>query len=249
MIQDVLEILNHSESVFFALGIAYLLQVSVYFIICGLVVFICHILLKVGGIGELLDDIKLKPNQVKKEIKLSLISAFIYATFLLACIRLSPSTMPVSWFEGGVQFVLFMLFYDVMNYLTHRLFHNPRLRRFHQHHHGSVRVTPWSSACLHPVEAMANQVPFLIFVLILPVSSLMIVNFYVFLMLGMAMAHSNYNPLANLSGCLWLKRYLSFHQVHHKLGSVNYGFLGTHWDCVFATSFIGSKASTEESSV
>ncbi len=235
------DLLKGSDNLLLAFFVAYLLQLSIYFLINGMIVMICHVMLKKLKVGQLFDDINLKPNQVKKEVYSSLITSLIYAGYLLVCIRQSSTIQPKTFFEGLFHLVLFMLFYDILNYFTHRLFHTVRFKKYHGQHHLSIRVTPWSSSSLHPVEAFINQIPFLLFVLILPVSGYMIVIFYAWLMLGMSMAHSNYNPIANLEGFYWLKRYICFHQRHHKLGNVNYGFLGTHWDYVFGSIYSEQK--------
>lgn len=232
----VLALLTQSDNVFFAIVSAYILQISIYFFICGNVVLFCHLMLNVLKRGQLLDDIKLAPSQVKKEVMFSFITSFIYAIYLLVCIYFSTSSVePLSLLDALYYLLSFMVFYDFINYFTHRLFHTAGFKRFHRQHHLSTRVTPWSSSSLHPVEAVINQVPFLLFVLIIPVPGEMIILFYVYLMLGMACAHSNYNPIAKVEGFYWLKRYIRFHQRHHKHGNVNYGFLGTHWDYLFGS--------------
>jgi sterol desaturase/sphingolipid hydroxylase (fatty acid hydroxylase superfamily) len=232
------ELLSGSDNLFLAFVMAYLVQICLYFLICGTVVIICRFMLKTLRLGQLLDGIRLQPNQVKKEIYSSLVTSCIYAAYLLLCIRLSTRVEPRSFLEGINHLVMFMLFYDFLNYFTHRLFHTDQIRKYHRHHHNAIRVTPWSSSSLHPIEAFINQIPFLLFVLMFSVSAYMLVLFYAWLMIGMAIAHSNYSPFVNLKGLYWLKRYVCFHQRHHQLGSVNYGFLGTHWDRIFGTHYL-----------
>ncbi len=228
-----------SEHLPFAIGIAFIVQLCIYFGICGSVYFITVVMHNKLNIGSLHDNRPLKPGQVRREILSSLVTCVIFACYMLVCIKLSPGVYPSSVTEGIIQVGLFLLFFDFIQYFTHRLLHTRHFRRFHRHHHDSVRVTPWTTSSFHPVEAAINQIPLVLFSLLVPVSGLMVISFYLWFMPGMAIAHSNYSPLGKVSGILRLKRYNRFHQRHHLMGDVNYGFFGTHWDFVFGTNYRG----------
>ena len=194
-------------------------------------------------IGSMLDDRPLKQTQIRTEILSSVVTSAVYAAYMLVCFRLSPGVYPESVLEGVVQMICFLVFYDFLNYFTHRALHTTIFVKFHIQHHSSIRVTPWSSSCMHPIEAILNQIPFVLFIFITPVSGLMITIFYMYFMLGMAMGHSNYSPVNNLVDMSGLKRWGRFHQRHHQFGNLNYGFAGTHWDFVFGTNFQESRDS------
>jgi len=231
------ESIARSNNILDSLAVAFIAQLVIYVCICGVVSLITSVLSNFSVIGSYIDERPLKKKQIENEVFSSAITCGVYAFYMVACFRLSYDSYPKSTTSAALNMVFFLLFYDFINYFTHRLLHVKAFRRFHRKHHSSIRVTTWSSSCLHPVEAMLNQIPFLLFVLITPVSSLMITVFYVSFMVGMASAHSNYNPASHLKGSNWLKRYFCFHQRHHKSGTVNFGFLGTHWDRVFGTQY------------
>jgi len=239
-----LKTITQSPSLLDAWGYAFIIQLTIYFGICGGVV-VSVLALKRLKIGSVLDERPLKQHQIRSEILSSLGSSLIYAVYMLACFRLASGIHPSSFFEGLVQLIAFLAIYDIANYTTHRLLHTGRFRRFHHQHHRSVRVTPWSTSSLHPVEAILSQIPLLLFVWFVPVSSLMIIVFYAVLMLFMAMGHSNYSPVSHTFNAPKLKGYIRFHQRHHQLGHVNYGFLGIHWDLVFGTHFQEEKDSSK----
>ncbi|OUS26935.1 hypothetical protein A9Q99_17130 [Gammaproteobacteria bacterium 45_16_T64] len=233
--QGVLQEITLSDNIFYSLFLAYIVQLLIYFVIAGAVSLIYGSMRNVLGVGALIDDRKLKPNQRRREILSSLMNCGIYALFMVACCRVSDAIVPSSFLEAALQIGGFLLFFDFINYFTHRLLHTKKCKRFHNHHHQSIRVTPWSTLSLHPVETILNQIPYLLFVLIFPVSSLMVMVFYIWFMVGMANGHSNYNPFANVKGWGMAKRYFGFHQAHHEYGRYNFGFIGTHWDWLFGT--------------
>ncbi len=225
------------NNLIYALGTAFVIQLAIYFGVCGYIVVGNRAMYQWFKIGLVLDERELKPDQIRGEIGSSLVICVVYAGYLVLCCRLSSGIYPQSGWEVIWQMFAFLLFYDFLNYFTHRVLHSKRFGRIHRHHHASIRVTPWSSSSLHPAEAVLNQIPFVLFVLLVPVSSLTIIAFYVFFMFGMANAHGNYSIIGNWSGFAGLKRFLRFHQRHHEFGNVNYGFAGTHWDFVFGTHY------------
>lgn len=239
--QLIFESIARSEYLVYSLAMAFMLQLAIYFSICGYVVIAVDFAHRRLKIGSMLDDRPLKKTQVRTEILSSVVTSGVYAAYMLVCFRLSPGLYPESALEGVVQMICFLVFYDFLNYFTHRALHTTIFVKFHRQHHSSIRVTPWSSSCMHPVEALLNQIPFVLFIFITPVSGLMITIFYMYFMLGMAIGHSNYSPVNNLIDMPGLKRWGRFHQRHHQFGNLNYGFAGTHWDFVFETNFQESR--------
>jgi lathosterol oxidase len=237
----IFESIASSENLVYSLGIAFVLQLAIYFCICGYVAIAVDFMHRRSKMRSVLDDRPLKQGQIRTEVSSSVVTSAIYAAYMLMCFRLSSGLYPESVLEGVIHMISFLFFYDFLNYFTHRILHKTKLKKFHAHHHSSVRVNTWSSSCMHPVEAILNQIPFILFVLITPVSSLMITIFYMFFMLGMATGHSNYSLVNNLAGMASVRRWGRFHQRHHEHGNVNYGFAGTHWDFVFGTNYKESR--------
>ncbi len=216
--------------------LSFAIQLLVYLLVTA-AVWAAYGLLRLHlNIGGLLDPRPLKPRQIPQEMLRGISTCVIYAVYTFICLRLSSGLWPTSWLAGAAQLAVFLALYDFWFYWSHCALHTRAFAAFHGTHHRSVRVTPWSVHSLHPVEALINQLPFLIFVLAWPTGFGMIVLFQVVIMFMTASGHSNYDPFAQSSGLPRAKAFWRFHQRHHQLGRGNFGFMGLHWDLVFGTA-------------
>lgn len=206
----------------------------IYFIACGLVTLL-QTMLQRATIGQPIDPRPGKKYQTRNEIRWSLITCTIAAAYLYAAILLAPHIYPDSLGSTLIQIVSFLFVYDFYMYVTHRMLHSPGLSRFHARHHKAVSATAWSSLNLHPVEASINYLPFLLAILITPMSLVVLLGIYAYLTLGIANSHGNYNPLRRVPKSKQLLELIQFHQFHHSSPGANYGFLYTHWDTLFGT--------------
>lgn len=225
-----------------ALLIAYLLQIAMYIGAAGEIGIVYGALRRHFKIGALIDDRPLPRRQLRLEIARSLAACAIYAIPTLLYLHYSVTPWPNSWLQAGWQVGAFLLLNDFCAYWTHRLLHTRGLAKYHGAHHQSQRVTPWSALSLHPVEALLNQLPYLLFIAILwlfdlPMGIGTLLGLQLILMIGQANSHSNYDPLATIDKD-WplLKRQTLFHQRHHRFGRGNFGYMGPHWDHAFGTT-------------
>ena len=106
-------------------------------------------------------------DTIRNEIRLSVISAFIYA--LPAAIVLEmwkaggtaiygglPDS-PGAWLYLPLSAVIYLFVQDTWFYFTHRAMHHPALfKHTHAGHHRSVQPTPWASFSFDPIEAVSS---------------------------------------------------------------------------------------------
>jgi Delta7-sterol 5-desaturase len=235
----------YAQPLAIGLLIAWLLQAAMYIGAAGEIGTVYGVLRRRFNIGALIDATPLQKNQVRDEIIRSLGMCLIYAVPTLAFLHYSPAGMrPAVWpetlLQATWQIVGFLLLNDFCAYWTHRLLHRRGLSKFHSAHHRSKRVTPWSALSMHPVEALLNQIPYAIFLgllalLHLPMGIGTLLALQLVLMIGQANSHSNYDPFAG-KGWPFLRSQTLFHQLHHRFGQHNYGYMGPHWDHVFRTA-------------
>jgi sterol desaturase/sphingolipid hydroxylase (fatty acid hydroxylase superfamily) len=241
-----------AQSLVVSFAIAYLIQVVMYFGAATELTLVYGALRHYFKIGALIDTQPLQHQQLRHEITRSLGACLIYAATTLLYLKYSASfssadnIWPSSWSQGLIQIVGFLLLNDFCAYWTHRLLHTRQLATFHSPHHDFVRVTPWSALSLHPIEALLNQLPYLLFIGVLfifqlPIGIGTLLLLQLILMIGAANSHSNFDPaggrFAKLNEWKLLKNQTFFHQRHHRYGRDNYGYMGPHWDHVFGTNY------------
>ena len=219
--------------------IACSIQALMYFGAAGEITTVYGILRRRLGIGALIDARPLPSRQLRDEIGRSLLVCPIYAVPTLLYLLYSDQIWPASWWQALWQVAGFLLLNDFCAYWTHRLLHTRGWSKYHSAHHRSKRVTPWSALSMHPVEALLTQIPYFIFLGILwsaglPMGIGTLLGLQLILMIGQANSHSNYDPFAG-KGWPLLRKQTLFHQLHHRFGQHNYGYMGPHWDSVFGT--------------
>ncbi|MDR3414639.1 MAG: sterol desaturase family protein [Nevskia sp.] len=215
--------------------IACLLQFAIYASLAGGVSILYGTLRRLGH-GELIDPRPLRPGQIRTEIAWSLLTCLVYAAFTVAGLHLAASATPASWSDGFLRLALILLWYDFLTYWSHRLFHTRPLRGLHAVHHRSIRATPWSVYCIHPLEATVNQLQIILFLLLWPTGVVTLIALQFCIMYGGAIGHSNFDPFGRAPRLARLKALQRFHQRHHSLGRDHFGFAGPHWDIVFGTA-------------
>ena len=194
-------------------------------------------------VREALAPVKLSPTRpdgarVRQEIMFTLSSCIVgtgYELGLGAAVSsgelvLDASPPAGSWFYLG--FVVVFAWADLHFYATHRLFHARWLfRRFHHVHHRSFDPNPWSGLSFHPVEALAYFSALLV-VVVVPLHLAHVVFLKVILDVAPVFGHLGYGGFTGGS---------RFHDLHHRLGRVNFG--GTVlWDKVFGTYSRGKES-------
>lgn len=192
-------------------------------------------LLNRAHIGTRIESRDNYPTQFIKDLKGSILTCSIIALYLYISFSFINHTSPHSLKSAIGNIIVFLLLYNLYMYLSHRALHFPYLGRFHAIHHTAISATPWSSLNMHPVEALINYLPFLLFAGFSSVSLLVFLGLHIYLILGIANSHGNYSLFSRPARLPILGELSTFHQKHHSDGRGNYGYLFTHYDWLFGT--------------
>jgi len=181
---------------------------------------------------------------MRHEIKLSLISSFIYAApgaFLIELWERGGTALYSGYIDGVAGWVyvfvsgaLYLFAHDTYVYGTHRAMHLPKLyRAFHAGHHKSKQPTPWASFSFDPLEAVVSAWFLPALALFIPIH----VGVVLVLLTVMTM-----NAVFNHAGWeIYPKRWIdggfgkvmitaTHHNKHHTRFTGNYGLYFRFWD-------------------
>lgn len=184
--------------------------------------------------------------QIKAEIKNSLFTFGVGAIFASIMLYLSLhgytkiytniDDYPIFFAVAGIFIV--WLIDDAWFYFVHRLLHHPAIfRHVHLVHHKSVDVNPFTSSSFHWIE------PFLLTAWIFPVAFLMPIYAPVLgliQLLGLldnVKSHLGYEfyPANFNKGPLRYFTSSTYHNMHHRKFTGNYGVHFRFWDKLFGT--------------
>lgn len=187
------------------------------------------------AIGSYIDDRPFKQNQKLRELKFGISSCIIFAVGSLFTRFLYTEVWPTSITTLLLQVLVFSLYYETYSYFVHRLLHTKLLRGVHFVHHWSVRVTPWSSYSVHPVEAVLIAISAPLFMLIFPISLGVALTLHMVGMVFTITIHANFKFKSGFGPLTILSNYATYHRQHHSVGNVNFGFANRFLDSVFNT--------------
>lgn len=186
---------------------------------------------------------------IANEIRLSTISAFIYA--LPAAIVLEmwkaggtaiyngiPANM-MGWLWLPVSAFLYLFAQDTWFYFTHRVMHHPKLfKHTHAGHHRSVQPTPWASFSFDPIEAASSAWLLPVLALFIPIHWGTALTILMLMTVNAVFNHAGWEvyPKRWIEG--WWGRHIitaSHHNLHHTKFTGNYGLYFRFWDKVMGT--------------
>lgn len=191
----------------------------------------------------LLHDKELPENQVRDEIKWSLVSSLIFALSGIGIgilWQLGWTKIYLKFDEYGLwylplSFVIYTLVHEVYFYFTHVLMHLPALyKKVHAVHHASVKTTPWASFSFHPWEAIVHAVFLPIMVTWVPIHPLTIICYLTFMTISAISNHLG----AEIISKRWIRSFLisgEHHSFHHKKLKKNFGLYYTFMDRLMGT--------------
>lgn len=174
-------------------------------------------------------------NQVRLEINETVRGlhwiAIMTTPFFLAEVRghskLYDATAdgPGRWYDFA-QFPLFIAFTDFCIYWIHRGLHHPLVyKHFHKRHHKWVVPTPFASHAFHPLDGMAQGLPYHIYPLLFPLNKFAYIALFVFVNIWTVTIHDGEyamnSKIINGAAC---------HTMHHLYFNYNYGQFTTLWD-------------------
>ena len=186
---------------------------------------------------------------IKNEIKLSTISAFIYA--LPAAIVLEmwkaggtslyagPIEGASGWAYAAVSAFVFLFVQDTWFYWTHRVMHHKKLFSWtHAGHHKSVQPTPWASFSFDPIEAISSAWLLPVLALFLPLHVGVALALLMVMTINAVFNHAGWEVYPDK----WVKGWFgkvfitaAHHNLHHTKFKGNYGLYFRFWDYAAGT--------------
>jgi Delta7-sterol 5-desaturase len=197
-----------------------------------------------------------RPAVIRHELKLSLLSSWIYAL---------PAALAFeAWRRGGtlvytdvgryglawlvVSGLLYLVIQDTYYYWLHRLMHQPPLfRRVHAGHHRSRQPTPYASFAFDWGEAALNAwlLPALVFVM--PIHPAVILAILSLATLTAVLNHAGAEVLPNWLVRGWAGDWLitaTHHSLHHTHYDKNFGLYFRVWDKLMGTDAMPAEAAS-----
>jgi sterol desaturase/sphingolipid hydroxylase (fatty acid hydroxylase superfamily) len=184
---------------------------------------------------------------IKKDIKLSVLSAAIFAlcaAFVMSEYDLGATLLYTSieeytlWYVG-FSLVAVLILQDTYFYFFHRMFHRPLLFKWlHYGHHRSRNPTPWTSFAFDPLEALVQGFFFVGIVFIVPLHFITVIGLFIIMTVWAVINHLGFRlfPSSPFCQCLgsWFIGPMN-HSLHHQKYTMNYGLYFTVWDKLLGT--------------
>ncbi|WRT63178.1 uncharacterized protein IL334_000081 [Kwoniella shivajii] len=173
---------------------------------------------------------KFLKNQIRKEIKSSLIAAPVIDVmtlpWFLAEVRghskLYEDVNEYGWVYLAVSCLFFLLFTDLAIYWVHRLEHHPLIyKHVHKPHHKWIVPTPYAALAFHPLDGYAQSLPYHIFPFLFPLHKFAYLGLFVFVQFWTILIHDG-----DMISGHFLERYINspaHHTLHHLYFTCNYG--------------------------
>ena len=186
---------------------------------------------------------------ITNEIKLSVISSFIYAAPAAVVLEMWKAggtaiyggmpDGPLGWLWLPASALLYLFAQDTWFYATHRAMHHPKLfKHTHAGHHRSVQPTPWASFSFDPIEAVSSAWLLPVMALFVPIHWAVAVLILMAMTINSVFNHAGWEvyPRRWVEG--WWGRHVitaSHHNLHHTKFTGNYGLYFRFWDKVLGT--------------
>ncbi len=224
----------------------FLIILARYFLISGGMYFLFYSSFSLNYCRQKLDQLIPTVQSVLHDIKLSVLSAGVFAlasAFIVSNYNLTllySHHQEHGLFYLGLSYCLVLLVQDTWFYFTHRLFHHPLFFRwFHQGHHQSRQPTPWTSFAFDPLEAVVQSLFLMIIVFVLPLHLITMIAVLTTMTIWAVLNHLSVDRLPGSFPHHWLGKWFigpAHHSLHHQKYTVHYGLYFTFWD-----KFLGSQ--------
>lgn len=180
-----------------------------------------------------------RPNQIKTEIKRSLVSILMFGVL----------SFPLHWgLRSGFLKIVFdfnlatfvlealwlFLWNEIYFYAVHRTFHIKSLYKYHADHHFSHVPSPFSAYSFHWTEGLILGAVMPIMMCFHDFQFLSLMTLPLMSISMNVLGHSNVDFFPKKE----MKHWLSFskrHSLHHKIPHSNFGFLLPYFDQIFKT--------------
>lgn len=204
------------------------------------------------GYGTFIDPRPLKPGQIGREIRQSLVAMlFLSFTAVLALKLEQYGHLRILWKDitltrAALDLALFAAWNEIWFFSCHWLLHRPWFfKRVHIAHHFSVTVTPFTSLSFHWFEALLLSGTMISIQLFHGFNILSIMMWPGISLICNTLGHSNFAFASSRRGERFLENNWR-HNVHHTKVSRNFGFW-TPWPDALLAALSGRKRSPKES--
>lgn len=213
-----------------------------YFMIAGLFYYVFY-----KWSGEKWKDRKInqrdyKPDQFRKEVGWSMITAFIFAITgaLMALLWQKGYTKiyedayayPLWWLP--VSLLIALLVHETYYYWLHRWMHHPSIFRVvHKVHHDSNITSPWTAFSFHPLEGALQALFLPALLLVMPMHLYVLIIHLTLMTFSSVINHLDIEVYPKGFHKNFFGRWLigaTHHSLHHKQFKYNYGLYFTFWD-------------------
>jgi len=218
-----------------------------YFLMAGIFYIVFHKLFKEKFTSRKINLANYPSQQVRTEIKYSLITTFIFA--------LIGAGTTVAWQKGYTSFytevdrygyiylfvslVILMLIHETYYYWIHRWMHLPRIfKTIHKIHHNSHIPSPWTAFSFHPIEGLLEGLILPLMLFIIPVHYITLLVYLTIMTISSVVNHLNIEIYPENKGLgIWSSWLIgaSHHSLHHSEYRHNYGLYFTFWDKIAHT--------------
>lgn len=138
-----------------------------------------------------------------------------------------------------MSFVIMVVYHDFYFYWTHRLMHHKALFKYvHRVHHESTNPSPWAAYSFHPWEALIQALVLPIALFILPLHSLTVFIFLLYMIVRNVIGHLGFEILPKgFTKNKWMNwnTAITHHSMHHQHFNGNYGLYFSWWDRLMKT--------------
>lgn len=222
--------------------IMFVIIVSRYFILSGIFHLYFYLWKSKEWESRKINKKAYPPQQFKKEVFWSLITALIFAVigaFLgvlwqqgYTSIYPNISDFPLWWFPFSI--IISMFIHETYYYWLHRLMHHPKVyKQVHQVHHDSKITSAWTAFSFHPIEGLLEALIMPAIVILIPMHLYAIIIHLTIMTVTAAINHLDIEIYPrNWFGNILGKHVIgaTHHSLHHKFYRYNFGLYFTFWD-------------------
>ncbi|HTL09470.1 MAG TPA: sterol desaturase family protein [Chitinophagaceae bacterium] len=188
-------------------------------------------------------------GQLKKEIKWSTLSSFIFAlaAALAWWLWQSGNTLVYTditrygWWYLPVSLLLSMFIQETYYYWLHRLMHRKAIFSIvHKVHHDSITTSPFTAFSFHPIESVIQAIVLLVIPMVLPLHPLVILTQLTLMSLTSVINHLNIDIFPDSGAKKAMSKCMigaTHHSLHHKKHQKNFGLYFTFWDKLLHTEY------------
>lgn len=218
-----------------------------YFVTAGGAHWLLHLVLGEQLQHSWFGDRQQVQHAISEDIKLSTLSAIFFAlsaACFMGCYQLGITRVYTQLSLQDLAYVVvsyigILVLQDTYFYFMHRLLHLPLLfKHFHQGHHQSKTLTPWTSFAFDPLEAVLQAAFLLCIAVVVPLHYGVLIALLTTMTIWAVGNHIGLQVVPESRFSRWWGGWCigsAHHLIHHNRYSLHYGLYFTFWDKVLGT--------------